>query len=128
VVNTMPKFAAFAVLFAMANSGLPATSGFVGEFLVILGAVKYNFWVAFAAATTLIFGAAYSLWMVKRVIFGEIANDHVRQLTDINPREFTILALLAAAVIYMGVNPKPFTDVMHASVAQVAKHVAKTKM
>jgi len=128
VVNTMPKFAAFAVLFAMANSGLPATSGFVGEFLVILGAVKYNFWVAFAAATTLIFGAAYSLWMVKRVIFGEIANDHVRQLTDINSREFTILALLAAAVIYMGVNPKPFTDVMHASVAQLAKHVAKTKM
>ena len=128
VVNTMPKFAAFAVLFAMANSGLPATSGFVGEFLVILGAVKFNFWVAFAAATTLIFGAAYSLWMVKRVIFGDIANDHVRQLTDINSREFTILALLAAAVIYMGVNPKPFTDVMHASVAQLAKHVAKSKM
>jgi NADH-quinone oxidoreductase subunit M len=128
VVNTMPKFAAFAVLFAMANSGLPATSGFVGEFLVILGAVKFNFWVAFAAATTLIFGAAYSLWMVKRVIFGDIANDNVRQLTDINSREFTILALLAAAVIYMGVNPKPFTDVMHASVAQLAKHVAKSKM
>jgi NADH-quinone oxidoreductase subunit M len=128
VVNTMPKFAAFAVLFAMANSGLPATSGFVGEFLVILGAVKFNFWVAFAAATTLIIGAAYSLWMVKRVIFGEVANDHVRDLTDINPREFTILALLAAAVIYMGVNPKPFTDVMHASVTQLAKHVAKTKM
>jgi NADH-quinone oxidoreductase subunit M len=128
VVNTMPKFAAFAVLFAMANSGLPATSGFVGEFLVILGAVKFNFWVAFAAATTLIFGAAYSLWMVKRVIFGDIGNDHVRQLTDINSREFTILALLAAAVIYMGVNPKPFTDVMHASVAQLAKHVAKSKM
>jgi NADH-quinone oxidoreductase subunit M len=112
----------------MANSGLPATSGFVGEFLVILGAVKFNFWVAFAAATTLIFGAAYSLWMVKRVIFGDIANDHVRQLADINSREFTILALLAAAVIYMGVNPKPFTDVMHASVAQLAKHVAKSKM
>ncbi len=128
VVNTMPKFAAFAVLFAMANSGLPATSGFVGEFLVILGAVKFNFWVAFAAASTLIFGAAYSLWMVKRVIFGDIANDHVRQLADINSREFTILALLAAAVIYMGVNPKPFTDVMHASVAQLAKHVAKSKM
>jgi NADH-quinone oxidoreductase subunit M len=128
VVNTMPKFAAFAVLFAMANSGLPATSGFVGEFLVILGAVKFNFWVAFAAATTLIFGAAYSLWMVKRVIFGDIANDNVRQLTDINSREFTILALLAAAVIYMGVYPKPFTDVMHASVAQLAKHVAKSKM
>ena len=128
VVNTMPKFAAFAVLFAMANSGLPATSGFVGEFLVILGAVKFNFWVAFAAATAMILGAAYTLWMYKRVIFGDIANDHVRQLTDINSREFTILALLAAAVIYMGVNPKPFTDVMHASVAQLAKHVAKSKM
>ena len=128
VVNTMPKFAAFAVLFAMANSGLPATSGFVGEFLVILGAVKFNFWVAFAAATTLVFGAAYSLWMVKRVIFGAVANEHVAALKDIDSREFSILALLAAAVLYMGVNPKPFTDVMHASVAQLAKHVAKTKM
>ena len=128
VVNTMPKFATFAVLFAMANSGLPATSGFVGEFLVILAAVKFNFWVAFAAATTLIFGAAYSLWMVKRVLFGAVANDNVAQLKDIGTREFSILALLAAAVIYMGVNPKPFTDVMHASVAQLAKHVAKGKL
>ncbi len=128
VVNTMPKFAAFAVLFAMANSGLPATSGFVGEFLVILGAVKFNFWVAFAASTTLIFGAAYSLWMVKRVIFGAVANDHVAKLNDINRREFSVLALLAAAVIYMGVNPKPFTDIMHASVAQLVKHVAKSKI
>ncbi len=128
VVNTMPKFAAFAVLFAMANSGLPATSGFVGEFLVILGAVKFNFWVAFAASTTLIFGAAYSLWMVKRVIFGAVANDHVAKLHDINRREFSILALLAAVVIYMGVNPKPFTDIMHASVAQLVKHVAKSKI
>ena len=128
VVNTMPRFATFAVLFAMANSGLPATSGFVGEFLVILAAVKFNFWVAFAAATTLIFGAAYSLWMVKRVLFGAVANDHVAQLKDIGTREFSILALLAAAVIYMGVNPKPFTDVMHASVAQLAKHVAKGKL
>ena len=128
VVNTMPKFAAFAVLFAMANSGLPATSGFVGEFLVILGAVKFNFWVAFGASTTLIFGAAYSLWMVKRVIFGAVANDHVAKLDDINRREFSILALLAAAVIYMGVNPKPFTDIMHASVAQLVKHVAKSKI
>ncbi len=128
VVNTMPKFAAFAVLFAMANSGLPATSGFVGEFLVILGAVKYNFWVAFAASTTLIFGAAYSLWMVKRVIFGVVANDHVAKLHDLDRREFTVLALLAAAVIYMGVNPKPFTDIMHASVAQLVKHVAKSKI
>ena len=128
VVNTMPKFAAFAVLFTMANSGLPATSGFVGEFLVILGAVKFNFWVAFAAATTLIFGAAYSLWMVKRVIFGDIANDQVAGLSDINAREFSILALLAAAVIYMGVYPKPFTDAMHASVTSLARHVAKSKL
>ena len=127
VVNVMPKFAAFAVFFAMANSGLPATSGFVGEFMVILAAVKYNFWVAFAAATTLIFGAAYSLWMVKRVYFGDVANDHVRHLKDINAREFSILALLAAAVLYMGVNPKPFTDVMHASVSELARHVAKSK-
>ncbi len=128
VVNTMPKFAAFAVLFAMANSGLPATSGFVGEFLVILGAVKFNFWVAFAASTTLIFGAAYSLWMVKRVIFGAVANDQVAGLSDLNGREFGILAALAVAVIFMGVNPKPFTDIMHASVTQLAKHVAKSKI
>ncbi|MBL8382228.1 MAG: NADH-quinone oxidoreductase subunit M [Burkholderiales bacterium] len=128
VVNTMPRFAAFAVLFAMANSGLPATSGFVGEFLVILAAVKYNFWVAFAAATTLIFGAAYSLWMVKRVIFGAVGNDNVRALKDLNGREFGILAALAAAVIYMGVNPKPFTDVMHTSVEQLSRHVAKSKL
>ena len=128
VVNTMPKFAAFAVLFAMANCGLPATSGFVGEFLVILGAVKFNFWVAFAGATTLIFGAAYSLWMVKRVIFGEVANEKVGALVDIGKREFSILGMLAIAVIYMGVNPKPFTDVMHASVAQLVRHVAKSKL
>ena len=128
VVNTMPKFAAFAVFFAMANSGLPATSGFVGEFMVILAAVKFNFWVAFLASTTLIFGAAYSLWMVKRVIFGAIGNDQVKALTDIGKREFTILALLAASVLFMGVYPKPFTDVMHASVNALAKHVAKSKM
>ena len=128
VVNTMPKFAAFAVFFAMANSGLPATSGFVGEFMVILAAVKFNFWVAFLASTTLIFGAAYSLWMVKRVIFGAIGNDQVKALTDIGTREFSILALLAASVLYMGVHPKPFTDVMHASVNALAQHVAKSKM
>ena len=128
VVNTMPKFAAFFVLFAMANSGLPATSGFVGEFMVILGAVKYNFWVAFLAATTLIFGAAYSLWMVKRTIFGDIANDHVRELTDINAREFSILAILAIAVIWMGVYPHPFTEVMHASVNELLAHVAQSKV
>ena len=128
VVNTMPRFAAFSVFFSMANSGLPATSGFVGEFMVILAAVKFNFWVAFLATTTLIFGAAYSLWMVKRVIFGEIGNEHVKALTDINTREFSILAVLAAAVLYMGVYPKPFTDVMHTSVNALVKHVAKSKM
>jgi NADH-quinone oxidoreductase subunit M len=128
VVNTMPKFAAFFLLFAMANSGLPATSGFVGEFMVILGAVKFNFWVGFAAATTLIVGAAYTLWMYKRVIFGEIANDHVKELTDINCREFLILGVLAIAVLAMGLYPHPFTDVMHASVDNLLKHVAVGKL
>ncbi len=128
VVNTMPKFAFFAVFFAMANSGLPATSGFVGEFMVILGAMKVNFWYAFAAATTLILGAAYTLWMVKRVIFGDIANDNVRNLTDINARELVILTALALLVLYMGVYPKPFTDVMHVSVDALLKHVALGKL
>jgi NADH-quinone oxidoreductase subunit M len=128
VVNTMPKFAFFAVLFAMANSGLPATSGFVGEFMVILGAMKVNFWFAFVASTTLILGAAYSLWMVKRVIFGEIANDNVRTLTDINAREITVLAALALLVLFMGLYPKPFTDVMHVSVDALLKHVAISKI
>jgi NADH-quinone oxidoreductase subunit M len=128
VVNTMPKFAFFAVLFAMANSGLPATSGFVGEFMVILGAMKVNFWFAFVASTTLILGAAYSLWMVKRVIFGDIANDNVRALTDINAREMTILAVLALLVLFMGLYPKPFTDVMHVSVDALLKHVAISKI
>jgi NADH-quinone oxidoreductase subunit M len=128
VVNTMPKFAFFAVLFAMANSGLPATSGFVGEFMVILGAMKVNFWYAFAAATTLILGAAYTLWMVKRVIFGDIANDNVRNLTDINSREMLILILLAALVLFMGVYPKPFTDIMHVSVDALLQHVATSKL
>jgi NADH-quinone oxidoreductase subunit M len=127
VVNTMPKFAAFFVLFAMANAGLPATSGFVGEFMVILAAVKYNFWVALLAATTLIFGAAYTLWMVKRVIFGEIANDNVKALKDINAREFSVLAVLAVAVLYMGIHPHPFTKPMHASVDNLLKHVAQGK-
>lgn len=128
VVNTMPKFAFFAVFFAMANSGLPATSGFVGEFMVILGAMKVNFWYAFAAATTLILGAAYTLWMVKRVIFGDIANDNVRNLTDINARELAVLTSLALLVLYMGVHPKPFTDVMHVSVDALLKHVALGKL
>jgi NADH-quinone oxidoreductase subunit M len=102
VVNTMPKFTAFAVLFAMANCGLPGTAGFVGEWMVILGAVKYNFWIGLLAATTLIFGAAYTLWMVKRVYFGDVANDHVKALADINGREFLMLAILAVAVLWMG--------------------------
>ncbi|MFJ2991883.1 NADH-quinone oxidoreductase subunit M [Pandoraea sp. NPDC087047] len=128
VVNTMPKFAAFFMLFAMANSGLPATSGFVGEFLVILGAVKFNFWVGLLAATSLITGAAYSLWMYKRVIFGAIANDHVRELIDINKREFFMLAVLAALTLFMGIYPKPFTDLMHTSVVNLLAHVAQTKL
>jgi NADH-quinone oxidoreductase subunit M len=128
VVNTMPKFAAFAVFFAMANCGLPGTSGFVGEWMVILGTVKANFWLAALAATALIFGAAYNLWMVKRVYFGDIANDDVRALTDIDAREFLMLALLAAAVLWMGVQPKPFTDVMHVSVTQLLQHVAQSKL
>jgi NADH-quinone oxidoreductase subunit M len=128
VTNTMPKFAAFAVLFAMANCGLPGTAGFVGEWMVILGAVKANFWLGFIAATTLIFGAAYTLWMVKRVYFGPVANDHVRELADIGTREFGMLALLAAAVIFMGLYPKPFTDAMHASVDNLLRHVAVSKI
>jgi NADH-quinone oxidoreductase subunit M len=128
VVNTMPKFAAFAVFFAMANSGLPGTSGFVGEWMVILGTVKANFWLAALAATALIFGAAYNLWMVKRVYFGESANEHVKALTDIDRREFLMLALLAIAVLWMGVYPKPFTDVMHVSVTQLLQHVAQSKL
>src|SRR6266511_1953564 len=116
VVNTMPKFAALMVLFAMANCGLPATSGFVGEFMVILGAMKFNFWIAFLAGTTLVFGAAYTLWMVKRVVFGEVGNKHVAELSDANARELVVLGLLAIAVLWLGVHPAPFTGIMHASV------------
>lgn len=128
VANTMPKFAAFFLLFAMANSGLPATSGFVGEFMVILAAVKFNFWIGALAATTLIFGAAYSLWMYKRVVFGKVANDHVKELTDINGREFIMLAGLAIFVLAMGLYPKPFTDVMQVSVEALLQHVAQSKL
>jgi NADH-quinone oxidoreductase subunit M len=127
VVNTMPKFAAFFVLFSLANCGLPATSGFVGEFMVILGAVKFNFWIGLLAATALIFGAAYSLWLVKRVIFGAIANSHVAELFDINKREFFMLGLLAIAVLAMGLYPAPFTDAMQTSVGDLLKHVAISK-
>jgi len=128
VVNTMPKFAALAVLFAMANCGLPGTAGFVGEWMVILGAVQANFWLGFGAATALIFGAAYTLWMVKRVYFGPMTNDHVRELSDIGLREFMMLGLLAVAVLAMGIDPKPFTDVMDASVTELLKHVAVSKL
>jgi NADH-quinone oxidoreductase subunit M len=128
VVNVMPRFAVFFVLFSMANSGLPATSGFVGEFFVIMGAVEYNFWIGLLAATALILGASYSLWMVKRVIYGPIANEHVRALTDLNRREFAILAIMAIAVLYMGIYPAPFTDVMHVSVDALLKHVAVSKL
>jgi len=128
VVNTMPKFASFMMLFAMANAGLPATSGFVGEFMVIMGAMKASFWLAFIAASTLVLGAAYTLWMYKRVIFGAVANKEVAALVDLNWRETTVLAALAAAVLLMGVYPLPFTEVMHASVNELLKHVAAPKL
>jgi NADH-quinone oxidoreductase subunit M len=116
------------MLFAMANCGLPATSGFVGEFIVILGAVKYNFWIGAAAAITMILGAAYSLWMYKRVIFGEVGNSRVAALTDIGTREFAVLGALAIAVLWMGIYPKPFTDLMHTSVSELLQHVAQSKL
>lgn len=128
VVNTMPKFAAFFVLFSMANCGLPATSGFVGEFMVIIGAVKFNFWIGMLAATALIFGAGYSLWLVKRVIFGAVTNKHVAQLVDLSHREFFMLALLAIAVLAMGLYPQPFTAAMQTSVSDLLLHVAKSKI
>jgi NADH-quinone oxidoreductase subunit M len=128
VVNTMPVFAGFAVFFAMANSGLPGTSGFVGEFMVILAAFQANFWFAFLAATTLILGAAYTLWMVKRVFFGEVANDEVKALTDINRREFWMLASLAIIVLLLGVWPEPLINVMHASVEHLLTQVSQSKL
>jgi len=128
VVSTMPKFAAFALFFAMANCGLPATAGFVGEWMVILGAVKFNFWIGLAAASALISGAAYTLWMYKRVYLGPVVNDDVKNLTDINAREFFMLSLLAIATLYMGLYPKPFTDVMNSSVIDLLKHVAASKL
>lgn len=127
VVNTMPTFAAFFMLFAMANAGLPGTSGFIGEFIVILSAIQVNFWYAALAATTLIFGAAYTLWMYKRVVFGAIANQHVAELKDINKRETLFLALLAILVLAMGLYPKPFTDTMHATVQQLIEQTSVPK-
>jgi NADH-quinone oxidoreductase subunit M len=128
VVNTMPRFAAFFVLFSLANSGLPATSGFVGEFMVILGAVKFNFWIGVLAATALILGAAYSLWLVKRVVFGAVGNAKVAKLQDLSTREFFMLGLMAIAVIAMGVYPAPFTDAMQTSVADLLQHVSVSKL
>lgn len=128
VVNKMPVFAAFFMLFAMANAGLPGTSGFVGEFMVIMGTIKVNFWYAFLAATTLIFGAAYTLWMYKRVIFGAVANPAVEELHDISRREFGLLAILAVSVLWMGIYPYPITEVMHVTVDQLLAHVSNSKL
>ena len=128
VVNTMPKFAALAVLFALANAGLPGTSGFVGEFFVILGTYQADFWLAFLAATTLIMGAAYTLWMVKRVIFGDVANDGVAALKDVSAREFYILLLLAIAVLLIGVRPEPLTAVMDQSLSNLLTHTLQSKL
>ncbi|TFL13823.1 NADH-quinone oxidoreductase subunit M [Pusillimonas caeni] len=128
VINVMPRFVTFFVLFSLANSGLPATSGFVGEFTVIMGAVEYNFWIGLLTATALIWGAVYSLWMLKRVAFGEIGNDNVRAMPDLNAREFFILGIMAIMVLYMGIHPKPFTDVMHVSVQALLQHVSISKL
>lgn len=128
VINTMPRFTAFALLFAMANCGLPGTAGFVGEWMVILGAVKANFWLGALAASALIFGAAYTLWMFKRVYLGPVANTQVAALLDIDKREFLVLALLAVATLHMGIYPKPFTDVMDSSVTELLRHVAQSKL
>ena len=128
VANTMPVFAAFIVFFAMANAGLPGTSGFVGEFMVILASFKASFWIAFLAATTLILGAAYTLWMIKRVVYGDIANDNVRVLDDINKREFFFLALLALAVLGLGLWPDPLVEVMHPTIDNLLNHIANPKI
>ncbi|MFC4931002.1 NADH-quinone oxidoreductase subunit M [Massilia sp. GCM10023247] len=128
VVNTMPKFAAFAVLFSMANAGLPATSGFIGEFMVILAAVQFNFWTGLLAGTALILGAAYSLWMIKRVVFGPVGNQHVAELTDLNKREFAILGVLAIATLWMGLYPAPIAETLQTSVTDLLQHVSVSKL
>jgi NADH-quinone oxidoreductase subunit M len=128
VANTMPTFAAFMVFFSMANAGLPGTSGFVGEFMVIIASFKANFWYAFLAASTLILGAAYTLWMVKRVLYGEVANDNVAQLQDLNSREFIVLAVLAVSVLLLGLWPAPLVDMMNASIEQLLAQVAQSKL
>ena len=128
VAHTMPVFAAFMVLFAMSNSGLPGTSGFVGEFMVILAVFKANFWYAFLAATTLILGAAYTLWLVKRVVYGEVVNDNVAKLSDINAREFVILGVLAVAVLGLGLYPAPLVEVMEPTVNHLMNHISVSKL
>jgi NADH-quinone oxidoreductase subunit M len=128
VANRMPVFAAFFVLFAMANTGLPGTSGFVGEFFVVLGTIKASFWYAFLAATTLIFGAAYTLWMVKRVVYGGIANENVAKLEDVGAREIVFLAILAGAVLWMGLYPKALADVMNPTLQELLRHVMQSKL
>ena len=128
VINTMPRFAALFLFFSLAIAGLPATSGFIGEFMVILGAVKFNFWIGMLSGTALILGAAYSLWLVKRVVFGEISNPHVAALTDLTMREFFMLGVLAIAVLWMGVYPAPFTDAMQTSVTDLLTHVSVSKI
>jgi NADH-quinone oxidoreductase subunit M len=128
VINTMPRFAALFVLFSLANAGLPGTSGFIGEFMVILGAVEYNFAIGLLAATALILGAAYSLWLVKRVVFGEVGNENVATLQDLSMREFLVLGVLAIATLWMGVYPAPFTDLTQTSVVDLLRHIAVSKI
>ena len=128
VANTMPVFAAFMVLFSMANAGLPGTSGFVGEFMVIIASFKANFWYAFLAATTLVLGAAYTLWMVKRVLYGEVANSNVAGLVDLNRREFIVLAVLAFSVLLVGLWPAPLVDMMNTSVGILIEQVGQSKL
>jgi NADH-quinone oxidoreductase subunit M len=128
VVNTMPVFAAFYMLFALANTGLPGTSGFVGEFMVVMGSMKVNFWYAAIAGTTLVFSAAYTLWMYKRVMFGAVANDHVAALQDVNAREFLVLGLAAVPVLFFGLYPLPLADMMHTSVNGLLAHMANSKL
>jgi NADH-quinone oxidoreductase subunit M len=127
VANTMPVFAAFFVLFAMANSGLPGTSGFIGEFMVILGTMKVSFWYTFLAATTLITGAAYTLWMIKRVVYGAVASPKVAALKDVGARELAFLAILGVAVLALGIYPKPLADVANPTIQQLLQHVAQPK-
>ena len=128
VANKMPWFTAFAVLFSMANAGLPGTSGFVGELMVILASFHASFWIAFFAATTLLLGAAYTLWMIKRVYFGKVANTNVEALQDVNRREFWMLAVLALSVLALGVYPNPLVEMMHASTEALIQHIFAGKL